>query len=39
MPLLEPKPEALRPGTARAAAADRVPDEGATGTPRRSAPA
>ncbi|MEU1080747.1 FAD-binding and (Fe-S)-binding domain-containing protein [Streptomyces sp. NPDC005908] len=33
MPLLEPKPETLRPGTSRAAAADRVPDEGATGAP------
>ncbi|MEV5758654.1 FAD-binding and (Fe-S)-binding domain-containing protein [Streptomyces tendae] len=33
MPLLEPKPESLRPGTARVASADRVPDGGATGTP------
>src|SRR6478609_10534484 len=33
MPLLEPKPETLRPGTPRVASADRVPDAGATGTP------
>ncbi|MFB7652695.1 MULTISPECIES: FAD-binding and (Fe-S)-binding domain-containing protein [unclassified Streptomyces] len=35
MPLLEPKPDSLRPGSARAAAADRVPDRGASGTPER----
>ncbi|MFJ8615898.1 FAD-binding oxidoreductase [Streptomyces clavifer] len=33
MPLLEPKPESLRPGTARAPSPDRVPDRRATGTP------
>ncbi|MFD9501914.1 FAD-binding and (Fe-S)-binding domain-containing protein [Streptomyces sp. NPDC060035] len=33
MPLLEPKPEALRPGTARAPSPDRVPDWKASGTP------
>ncbi|MFC9244694.1 FAD-binding and (Fe-S)-binding domain-containing protein [Streptomyces sp. NPDC057136] len=33
MPLLEPKPEALRPGTARMPAHDRVPDRMAQGTP------
>ncbi|MEW2190887.1 FAD-binding and (Fe-S)-binding domain-containing protein [Streptomyces microflavus] len=33
MPLLEPDPEALRPGTAREPAPDRVTDRSATGTP------
>ncbi|MGP3636223.1 FAD-binding and (Fe-S)-binding domain-containing protein [Streptomyces sp. 24-1644] len=33
MPLLEPKPEALRPGTARTPSHDRVPDRMAHGTP------
>ncbi|MEU9058370.1 FAD-binding and (Fe-S)-binding domain-containing protein [Streptomyces sp. NPDC048430] len=33
MPLLEPKPEALRPGTARAPSPDRVPGWKASGTP------
>ncbi|MGW1225241.1 FAD-binding and (Fe-S)-binding domain-containing protein [Streptomyces sp. NPDC002530] len=33
MPLLEPKPEALRPDTARAPSHDRVPDDRAVGTP------
>ncbi|MFE9014902.1 FAD-binding and (Fe-S)-binding domain-containing protein [Streptomyces cyaneofuscatus] len=33
MPLLEPDPEALRPGTARAPAPDRVTDGSAAGTP------
>ncbi|MEU7405470.1 FAD-dependent oxidoreductase, partial [Streptomyces sp. NPDC044948] len=33
MPLLEPKPESLRPTAVRAAAADRVADGRATGTP------
>ncbi|MFF0568870.1 FAD-binding and (Fe-S)-binding domain-containing protein [Streptomyces sp. NPDC004041] len=33
MPLLEPDPEALRPGTARAPAPDRVTDGSAGGTP------
>ncbi|MFD9287521.1 FAD-binding and (Fe-S)-binding domain-containing protein [Streptomyces sp. NPDC060030] len=33
MPLLEPKPDSLRLGTARSAAVDRVPDTGAGGTP------
>ncbi|NEE61297.1 hypothetical protein G3M55_94435, partial [Streptomyces sp. SID8455] len=33
MPLLEPEPEALRPGTAREPAPDRVTDRSATGTP------
>ncbi|MET8175466.1 FAD-binding and (Fe-S)-binding domain-containing protein [Streptomyces clavifer] len=33
MPLLEPKPESLRPGTARTPSPDRVPDRSATGTP------
>ncbi|MFD7970742.1 FAD-binding and (Fe-S)-binding domain-containing protein [Streptomyces clavifer] len=33
MPLLEPKPESLRPGTARAPSPDRVPARRATGTP------
>ncbi|MGW8888654.1 FAD-binding and (Fe-S)-binding domain-containing protein [Streptomyces sp. NPDC055749] len=33
MPLLEPKPEALRPGTARTPSHDRVPDRKAQGTP------
>ncbi|WP_329213513.1 FAD-binding oxidoreductase [Streptomyces sp. NBC_00683] len=33
MPLLEPKPEALRPGTARAPSPDRVPGWKAAGTP------
>ncbi|MGC5365263.1 FAD-binding and (Fe-S)-binding domain-containing protein [Streptomyces sp. DT24] len=33
MPLLEPNPEALRPGLARAASHDRVPDRQASGTP------
>ncbi|MGW5070909.1 hypothetical protein ACWEQJ_33375, partial [Streptomyces cyaneofuscatus] len=32
MPLLEPDPEALRPGTARAPAPDRVTDGSAAGT-------
>ncbi|MEU9705316.1 FAD-binding and (Fe-S)-binding domain-containing protein [Streptomyces sp. NPDC047981] len=35
MPLLEPNPQALRPGTARRAAPDRVPDLQSRGTPRR----
>lgn len=35
MPLLEPKPDSLRPGPGRTPAADRVPDHGATGTPER----
>ncbi|MFI5853011.1 FAD-binding and (Fe-S)-binding domain-containing protein [Streptomyces parvulus] len=35
MPLLEPKPDSLRPGPGRTPAADRVPDRGATGTPER----
>ncbi|MET9433178.1 FAD-binding and (Fe-S)-binding domain-containing protein [Streptomyces sp. NPDC006551] len=34
MPLLEPKPQALRPGTKRKPAPDRVPDLQARGTPR-----
>ncbi|WP_413754059.1 FAD-binding oxidoreductase [Streptomyces sp. R-74717] len=33
MPLLEPKPEALRPGAVRAPSLDRVPDRQAPGTP------
>lgn len=33
MPLLEPKPESLRPGTARPPSHDRVPDRMAQGTP------
>ncbi|TWF91740.1 D-lactate dehydrogenase [Streptomyces brevispora] len=33
MPLLEPKPEALRPGAMRSPAHDRVPDDRAPGTP------
>ncbi|MFE6036634.1 FAD-binding and (Fe-S)-binding domain-containing protein [Streptomyces sp. NPDC056452] len=33
MPLLEPKPEALRPGTARTPSPDRVPGWKAAGTP------
>jgi D-lactate dehydrogenase len=33
MPLLEPKPEVLRPGAARTPSPDRVPDARATGTP------
>lgn len=33
MPLLEPKPEALRPGTARAPSPDRVPGWKASGSP------
>ncbi|MEV0492448.1 FAD-binding and (Fe-S)-binding domain-containing protein [Streptomyces atratus] len=33
MPLLEPKPEVLRPGAARTPSPDRVPDVRATGTP------
>ena len=33
MPLLEPKPESLRPGTARTPSHDRVPDRMAQGTP------
>ncbi|WP_327121052.1 FAD-binding oxidoreductase [Streptomyces sp. NBC_01341] len=33
MPLLEPKPEALRPGAERAPSPDRVPDWKASGTP------
>ncbi|MGW8742422.1 FAD-binding and (Fe-S)-binding domain-containing protein [Streptomyces sp. NPDC055794] len=33
MPLLEPKPAALRPGTVRSASPDRVPDGLAEGTP------
>ncbi|MGW4233055.1 FAD-binding and (Fe-S)-binding domain-containing protein [Streptomyces sp. NPDC004980] len=33
MPLLEPKPESLRPGTARAPSLDRVPGWKASGTP------
>ncbi|MEU0146143.1 FAD-binding and (Fe-S)-binding domain-containing protein [Streptomyces sp. NPDC006288] len=33
MPLLEPKPEALRPGTARAPSPDRVPGWKSSGTP------
>ncbi|MEV7653144.1 FAD-binding and (Fe-S)-binding domain-containing protein [Streptomyces anulatus] len=33
MPLLEPDPEALRPGTAREPAPDRVTDRSAAGTP------
>ncbi|MFE5111292.1 FAD-binding and (Fe-S)-binding domain-containing protein [Streptomyces sp. NPDC056663] len=33
MPLLEPKPEALRPGAARSASPDRVLDDRAAGTP------
>ncbi|MEU8698127.1 FAD-binding and (Fe-S)-binding domain-containing protein [Streptomyces sp. NPDC048680] len=33
MPLLEPKPEALRPGAADSTAPDRVPDGRAAGTP------
>ncbi|MGW8761314.1 FAD-binding and (Fe-S)-binding domain-containing protein [Streptomyces sp. NPDC055815] len=35
MPLLEPDPRALRPGTKRTPAPDRVPDLQARGTPRR----
>ncbi|MFF7815671.1 FAD-binding and (Fe-S)-binding domain-containing protein [Streptomyces sp. NPDC007945] len=35
MPLLEPKPRALRPGRKRTPAPDRVPDLQARGTPRR----
>ncbi|MEV4945710.1 FAD-binding and (Fe-S)-binding domain-containing protein [Streptomyces sp. NPDC053755] len=35
MPLLEPKPQALRPGRKRTPAPDRVPDLLARGTPRR----
>ncbi|WP_335935519.1 FAD-binding and (Fe-S)-binding domain-containing protein [Streptomyces sp. PTD5-9] len=34
MPLLEPKPEALRPGAVRAPSPDRIPDRQAPGTPR-----
>ncbi|MFJ8667466.1 FAD-binding and (Fe-S)-binding domain-containing protein [Streptomyces sp. NPDC093600] len=34
MPLLEPNPQALRPGTKRTPAPDRVPDLQARGTPR-----
>ncbi|MFH8475803.1 FAD-binding and (Fe-S)-binding domain-containing protein [Streptomyces sp. NPDC018000] len=33
MPLLEPKPEALRPGAVRTPSPDRVPDRQAPGTP------
>ena len=33
MPLLEPKPEALRPGTTRAPSPDRVPGRWASGSP------
>ncbi|MCX4967901.1 FAD-binding oxidoreductase [Streptomyces sp. NBC_00654] len=33
MPLLEPNPEALRPGTVREPSPDRVPDRNAQGTP------
>ncbi|MCX4678826.1 FAD-binding oxidoreductase [Streptomyces sp. NBC_01433] len=33
MPLLEPNPESLRPGTAREPSPDRVPDRNAQGTP------
>ncbi|MFE4328874.1 FAD-binding and (Fe-S)-binding domain-containing protein [Streptomyces sp. NPDC056831] len=33
MPLLEPKPEALRPGAVRTPSVDRVPDRQAPGTP------
>ncbi|WP_329617654.1 FAD-binding oxidoreductase [Streptomyces brevispora] len=33
MPLLEPKPEALRPGAMRSPTHDRVPDDRAPGTP------
>lgn len=33
MPLLEPKPEALRPGAVRTPSMDRVPDRQAPGTP------
>ncbi|MFD4942401.1 FAD-binding and (Fe-S)-binding domain-containing protein [Streptomyces sp. NPDC058239] len=33
MPLLEPKPEALRPGAVRTPSLDRVPDRQAPGTP------
>ncbi|MER7951746.1 FAD-binding and (Fe-S)-binding domain-containing protein [Streptomyces sp. NPDC096079] len=35
MPLLEPDPKALRPGTSRTPAPDRVPELQARGTPRR----
>ncbi|MFF5283823.1 FAD-binding and (Fe-S)-binding domain-containing protein [Streptomyces sp. NPDC013171] len=35
MPLLEPNPQALRPGTKRTPAPDRVPELTARGTPRR----
>ncbi|WP_030686104.1 FAD-binding and (Fe-S)-binding domain-containing protein [Streptomyces globisporus] len=35
MPLLEPNPQALRPGTKRTPAPDRVPELQARGTPRR----
>ncbi|MGW2015160.1 FAD-binding and (Fe-S)-binding domain-containing protein [Streptomyces sp. NPDC001927] len=35
MPLLEPNPQALRPGTERTPAPDRVPDLQSRGTPRR----
>ncbi|MDT9687596.1 FAD-binding and (Fe-S)-binding domain-containing protein [Streptomyces sp. P9(2023)] len=35
MPLLEPNPQALRPGTGRRPAPDRVPDLRSRGTPRR----
>ncbi|MDF6041029.1 FAD-binding oxidoreductase [Streptomyces sp. JH14] len=35
MPLLEPKPEALRPAVPRTASHDRVPDNRAAGTPER----
>ncbi|WP_137990761.1 FAD-binding and (Fe-S)-binding domain-containing protein [Streptomyces vilmorinianum] len=35
MPLLEPNPQALRPGTKRSPAPDRVPDLQSRGTPRR----
>ncbi|WP_435059159.1 FAD-binding and (Fe-S)-binding domain-containing protein [Streptomyces sp. bgisy060] len=35
MPLLEPNPQALRPGTKRTPAPDRVPELHARGTPRR----
>ncbi|MFE6854214.1 hypothetical protein ACFVDH_25890, partial [Streptomyces sp. NPDC057674] len=35
MPLFEPNPQALRPGTKRSPAPDRVPELQARGTPRR----